>query len=49
MAFAGFNHGFMPVPAVEVGMLCLSAWPDGDLELPSAEEMENSIDKRVNQ
>ena len=44
MAFAGFNHGFMHVPAVEVGMLWLSAWLNGDLELPSADEMEKSID-----
>ena len=44
MAFAGFNHGFMHVPAVEVGMLWLSALLDGDLELPSADEMEKSID-----
>jgi hypothetical protein len=43
MAFAGFNHGFMHVPAVEVGMLWLSALLDGDLELPSVEEMENSM------
>lgn len=44
MAFAGFNHGFMHVPAVEVGMLWLSAWLNGDLQLPSADEMEKSID-----
>ena len=43
MAFAGFNHGFMHVPAAEVGMLWLSAYLEGDLELPSAEEMEKSI------
>jgi len=43
MAFAGFNHGFMHVPAVEVGMLWLSAVLAGDLALPSAEEMEQSM------
>ncbi len=45
MAFAGFNHGFMHVPAVEVGMLWLSALLDGALTLPSAEEMEQSMAK----
>ena len=45
MAFAGFNHGFMHVPAAEVGMLWLTAYLDGDLELPSPEEMEGCIDR----
>ena len=43
MAFAGFNHGFMHVPAVEVGMLWLSAMLAGELELPDEEAMEASI------
>ena len=45
MAFAGFNHGFMHVPAAEVGMLWLSAYLNGDLELPSKEEMEGCIER----
>ena len=36
IAFAGFNHGFMHVPAVEIGMLWLSALLAGDLTLPIA-------------
>ena len=43
MAFAGFNHGFMHVPAVEVGMLWLSAFLEGELVLPSTEAMEQSM------
>jgi len=43
IAFAGFNHGFMHVPAVEVAMLWLSACLDGDLQLPSKELMQQSI------
>jgi len=45
MAFAGYNHGFMHVPAVEIGMLWLSAVLTGDLILPSAEEMQQTIKK----
>ncbi|HEY0738060.1 MAG TPA: NAD(P)/FAD-dependent oxidoreductase [Herpetosiphonaceae bacterium] len=43
LGFAGFNHGFMHVPAVEVGALWLCAYWRGKLELPSLEEMERSI------
>ena len=43
VAFAGFNHGFMHVPAAEVGMLWLAAYLDGDLQMPSVVEMEKSI------
>lgn len=43
VAFAGFNHGFMHVPAVEVAMLWLSAYLRGDLVLPSVGEMRSSI------
>lgn len=43
VAFAGFNHGFMHVPAAEVGMLWLSAYLDGDLQLPGKERMRESI------
>jgi dimethylaniline monooxygenase (N-oxide forming) len=44
MGFAGFNHGFMHVPAAEVGTLWLSALMDGTLTLPSVDEMEASIE-----
>ena len=43
LAFAGFNHGFMHVPAVEVGMLWLSAVLSGELTLPDADEMHQSM------
>ncbi len=43
LAFAGFNHGFLHVPAVEVGMLWLSALLRGDLVLPPVAEMERRI------
>ena len=45
LAFAGYNHGFMHLPAVEVGMLWLSAVLRGELELPSVEAMEASIER----
>ena len=44
LAFAGFNHGYMHVPAVEIGTQWLCAALRGELELPSAEEMERSIE-----
>ncbi len=44
LAFAGFNHGYMHVPAVEIGTQWLCAHLLGDLELPSAEEMERSLE-----
>ena len=42
LAFAGFNHGFLHVPGVEVSMLWLSALLRGDLVLPAVAEMEAS-------
>ncbi|MBK8256708.1 MAG: NAD(P)/FAD-dependent oxidoreductase [Polyangiaceae bacterium] len=45
LAFAGFNHGFMHVPTVEIGTLWLAAHLRGDLVLPSPEEMEGSAAK----
>lgn len=42
LAFAGFNHGFLHVPGVEVSMLWLSAHLRGELVLPPPEEMERS-------
>lgn len=44
LAFAGFNHGFLHVPAVEVGTLWLCAYLQGDLVLPPVEEMEQVMD-----
>jgi dimethylaniline monooxygenase (N-oxide forming) len=44
LAFAGFNHGYMHVPSVEVGVQWLCAYLRGELELPSMEEMERSIE-----
>jgi dimethylaniline monooxygenase (N-oxide forming) len=44
LAFAGFNHGYMHVPSVEVGIQWLCAYLQGELELPSTEEMERSIE-----
>jgi cation diffusion facilitator CzcD-associated flavoprotein CzcO len=44
LAFAGFNHGYMHVPTVEIGTQWLCAYLRGDLELPSVEEMEKSIE-----
>lgn len=43
LAFAGFNHGFLHVPAVEIATLWLCAYLEGDLELPSSERMEGAI------
>jgi len=44
LAFAGFNHGYMHVPSVEIGTQWLCAYLRDELELPSAEEMERSIE-----
>lgn len=43
LAFAGFNHGFLHVPGVEVSMLWLAALLRGDLVLPSVDEMEACV------
>ena len=45
LAFAGFNHGFLHVPAVEISMLWLCAHLRGDLLLPPLEEMERRIEE----
>lgn len=45
LAFAGLNHGFLHVPAVEMAMLWLSALLRGDLELPPVDEMERRIEE----
>jgi dimethylaniline monooxygenase (N-oxide forming) len=39
LAFCGFNHGFMHVPAAEAGTQWICALLKGELELPSKEEM----------
>ncbi len=45
LAFAGFNHGFMHIAAVEVGMLWLSAYLRGDFTLPKMHSMEAEMDR----
>lgn len=44
LGFAGFNHGFMHVPAAEVGALWLAALWRGELTLPSVEDMERDVE-----
>ena len=44
LAFAGFNHGYMHVPSVEIGTQWLCAYLRGELIIPSTEEMERSIE-----
>jgi cation diffusion facilitator CzcD-associated flavoprotein CzcO len=44
LAFAGFNHGYMHIPTVEIGTQWLCAYLRGELEIPSAEEMERSVE-----
>jgi len=44
LAFAGFNHGYMHIPAAEIGTQWLCAYLRGELELPTVEEMERSIE-----
>ncbi len=45
LGFVGFNHGFLHVPAVEIGTLWLCAAFDGELELPLIEQMEQDIEQ----
>lgn len=45
MAFAGYNHGFLHVPSVEVASLWLSAMLHGEMELPSQDAMLATIDR----
>jgi cation diffusion facilitator CzcD-associated flavoprotein CzcO len=45
LALAGFNHGYMHVPTVEIGTQWLCAYLRGELEIPPAEEMERSIER----
>ena len=48
LAFAGFNHGYMHVPAAEIGTQWLCAYLRGELVLPSPEEMERSMENVCN-
>ena len=43
LAFAGFNHGFMHVPAAEVAALWLAALWQGRLQLPPLPEMAHAM------
>jgi len=45
LAFAGFNHGFMHIPAAEVAMVWLSALMNNEIELPPVAEMEATMQK----
>jgi len=45
LAFAGYNHGFMHVPAAEIGALWLAALWQGKLELPSPSAMERAVEQ----
>ncbi len=44
LGFAGFNHGFMHIPSVEIGTLWLCAYLRGEIKLPPLEDMERSIE-----
>lgn len=44
LAVAGFNHGYFHIASVEIGTQWLCAYLRGELELPSAKEMERSIE-----
>jgi len=44
IGFAGFNHGFMHIPSVEIGTIWLCALLDGHIQLPSVDVMEASIE-----
>ncbi len=44
LGFAGFNHGFLHIPSVEVGVVWLCALLDGYMHLPSVTQMEASIE-----
>lgn len=45
LAFAGYNHGYMHVPAAEIGTQWLCAMLQNQIQLPSVEKMERSIEK----
>lgn len=43
LGFAGFNHGFLHVPAAEIGALWLAALWRGELQLPPVDQMERDV------
>lgn len=43
LGFAGFNHGFMHVPAAEIGALWLAALWNDELQLPPVAQMERDV------
>ncbi|MGQ0632075.1 MAG: flavin-containing monooxygenase [Sporichthyaceae bacterium] len=43
LGFAGFNHGFMHIPAAEIGALWLAALWRGELQLAPREQMEREV------
>ena len=45
LGFAGFNHGFLHMPAAEVGAQWLCCHLRGELALPPVEEMERSVER----
>ncbi|MBL8951738.1 MAG: NAD(P)-binding domain-containing protein, partial [Myxococcaceae bacterium] len=45
LGFAGFNHGFLHVPAAEVGAQWLACVWGGTLELPNIDKMEASVER----
>lgn len=45
LAFCGFNHGFLHVPIVEVGTQWICAAIRGEIQLPNAAEMEQSMSR----
>ena len=44
LAFAGYNHGFMHVPAAETDALWICAMLRGDIELPEVDAQERTIE-----
>jgi len=47
LAFAGYNHGFLHIPTVEIGMMWVLAVLRGDLKLPSREKQLQAIEKEA--
>lgn len=45
LAFCGFNHGFLHVPTVEVGTQWICSYIRGELQLPDALQMEQSMSR----
>jgi hypothetical protein len=43
LGFSGFNHGFMHVPAAEIGALWLAALWQDRLHLPPVDQMERAV------